>query len=401
MRQVDQTELTDGRRATAAALWLPAWVLLSGALILFAAAAGAALAGHQAGARAAIVVLPSPSLPVSLPTPSLPVSVPTPSLPVPLPTPSLPVTLPTPSLPVSVGSPIPSPTLPVLGGSPSPSPAPGGTGSTGSGGSSTGGNGRTGGGGSGGTGGGGGGIQIPFTGIVLHSPLDIALLGAIAALPLLFGIWLLLFGRTWTAAVRARDAQIRLALAHDLGLSPRELESVTLQGLFKLREEAAFDELTGVLRRAAGVAALDREVSRSRRQKTSLSVAFLDVDGLKQANDTRGHRAGDDLLRSLANTLKAALRGQDLVVRYGGDEFVCILPDTMGDSARAKLSWIQDEAEKVGISFSCGVAELERSDDVVSLLARADKEMYAVKSRRGNVRDLRLGVVGGRREAAT
>jgi diguanylate cyclase (GGDEF)-like protein len=406
---LDATQSTGRRGSRGIALWLPAWVVLGGALIVFAAAAGAALAGRQANAQAAIALLPSPSLP-ALPSPSLPPlptppkilptpPLPSPSLPVSLPTPSLPVTLPTPSLPVSLGSPLPSPTLPVLGGSPSPSPATGGTGSAGSGGSGTSGNGRTtGGGGSGG--GGGGGIQIPFTGIVLHSPLDVALLGAIAALPLLFGVWLLVFGRTWTAAVRARDAQIRLALAHDLGLSPRELESVTLKGLFKLREEAAFDELTGVLRRAAGVAALDREVARSRRQKTPLSIAFLDIDGLKQANDMRGHRAGDELLRTLANTLKAGLRGQDLVMRYGGDEFVCMLPDTVADSARAKLSLIQEEAAKSNLSFSCGVGELERSDDVVSLLARADREMYAVKSRRGKVRDLRLGVVGSRREVA-
>jgi diguanylate cyclase (GGDEF)-like protein len=404
VQQLRRGEVTNKRGGRSSALWLPVWVVFGGALIVFAAAAGAALAGGQADARAAIALLPSPSLP-ALPSPSLP-ALPTPPtiLPTPavsppaLPSPSLPVSLPTPSLPVGLPSPLPSPTLPVSGGSPSPSPAPGPTGSTGSGGSGTSGSGS---GGGGGTGGGGGGIQIPLTGIVLHSPLDVALLGAVAALPLLFGIWLFLFGRTWTAAVRARDAQIRLALAHDLGLSPRELESVTLKGLFKLREEAAFDELTGVLRRAAGVAALDREIARSRRQKTPLSVAFLDVDGLKQANDTRGHRAGDDLLKSLANTLKAALRGQDLVVRYGGDEFVCILPDTEADSARAKLSWIQDEAEKADISFSSGVAELERSDDVVSLLARADTEMYAMKSRRGKVRDLRLGVVGKRREVAT
>lgn len=369
------------------------WVIASGALMLGAAAAGSALAARPVQVEAAQVLLPSPNLPVQLPTPSLPVQLPTPSLPVQLPTPSLPVQLPTPSLPVQ----LPSPSPPLIGGSPTPSASasPPGAGATG-----TNGSGSTGGGTSGG--GGGGGIQIPLTGITLRTPLDAALFAAVAVLPLLLAVWLFLFGRTWTAAVRSRDAQVRLALAHDLGLSPRELMSVTTTGLFKLREEAAFDELTGVLRRAAGVAALDREVSRARRQRSPLAIAFIDVDGLKQANDTRGHRAGDELLKGLANLLKAGLRGQDLVMRYGGDEFVCILPDTVGEAARAKLSWIQEEAAKSGIGFSTGVAELEKSDDLVAILARADQEMYAVKSRRGKVRDLRLGVVGSaRREAVT
>ena len=375
-------------------------ILLAGGLILLAGIIGSAR--HTHAATSILDPLPTPTLTVTLATPTVPVSLPTPTLPVsvatpPLPTPSLPVNLlPTP--------PVPTPPLPGLpgGGTPTPSPpatgspTPGGPGVGAPGGPSSGGGGHSTGGPNGSTGGGPGqGISIPFTGIVVNGPLDVALLGAFAVLPLLIVIWIFTFGRTWAAMWRAREAQVRLALAHDLGVRPRELTSVSTKALFKLREEAAFDELTGTVRRAAGVAALDREVARARRQRTALSVAFIDVDGLKQANDHRGHKAGDELLRELAGTLKTGLRGQDTVVRYGGDEFVCILPDTVADAARAKLSWIQTEAERSGINFSAGVAQLERSDDVVSLLARADSEMYAVKSRRSVIRDIRLGVVGG------
>jgi diguanylate cyclase (GGDEF)-like protein len=228
-------------------------------------------------------------------------------------------------------------------------------------------------------------VSVPFTAIVLTSPFDVALAVALGMLPLLFGMWLLLFGRTWNQARHRRDAGVRLALASDLGLSPRELASLTTKGLFKLRERAAFDDLTGVMRRAAGIAAAEREIARARRQKSPLTIAFIDVDGLKEANDRRGHAAGDQLLRGLASGLRSGLRGQDLVLRYGGDEFVCVLPDTTAEAARTKLHQIREELGKVGIGFSIGLCQLERNDDVVSVLGRADGELYQAKAARPHI----------------
>src|SRR5205807_5957064 len=98
-----------------------------------------------------------------------------------------------------------------------------------------------------------------------------------------------------------------LALAAELGLSPREIAGISPAALEKLRDQLAVDELTGCMRRASGIAALEREVSRARRDRTPLAIAFVDADGLKHANDTLGHAAGDQLLKDVADALRARL----------------------------------------------------------------------------------------------
>ena len=304
------------------------------------------------------------------------------TVPLPLPTPpglptALPTALATPSLPAAIATPsLPSLTTPGAG-QVVVSPAQDASGGA-----------PQGGGGAAGSGSGGNpprGITIPFTTISVSSPLDIALLGALATLPLLFGIWMLLFGRTFTEARRAREAQVRLLLAADLGLRPKDLTSMGTKALFELREKSAFDELTGVMRRIAGISVADREIARSRRHNTPLAIAFLDIDGMREVNERGGRAAGDATLQGMAKALKEGLREEDTVVRYGGDEFVCVLPDTSAKSGRATLGAIQVEAARAGIRFGMGLAELRRSDDVVSLFARADQDLYEFKANRGEI----------------
>lgn len=229
------------------------------------------------------------------------------------------------------------------------------------------------------------GVPIPFTAVYVDSPLDIALIAALMALPLLLAIWLLVFGKTIAGARRARDAHVRLRLAADLGLHPRDLMSMSTRKLFQLRDKAAYDELTGVLSVASGIGAADREIARARRKHSALTVAFIGVDDLKTTNQDSGRAGGDDMLRRLADLLKRGLRGEDVVMRYAGGEFVCVLPETALRDGRARLDEIQRDASAGGIRFSAGFAELESNDDVVSLFSRADRELFEFKAHRGEI----------------
>jgi diguanylate cyclase (GGDEF)-like protein len=149
------------------------------------------------------------------------------------------------------------------------------------------------------------------------------------------------------------------------------------------RRVASVDSLTGTYLRGAGVTELARDMARASRSEQPLVVAFVDVDHLKEINDLRGHAAGDRMLIAVADTLKEKLRSYDLIIRYGGDEFVCAISGLDLAEAMERLALVNqalaDRPE--GGSVTLGFAELRPEDSLESLVARADAALYRTRQR--------------------
>ena len=145
------------------------------------------------------------------------------------------------------------------------------------------------------------------------------------------------------------------------------------------RELARTDALTGVANFRWFEEEAQRAMYSSRRYGGPLSLAYLDLDGFKEVNDTRGHAAGDEVLKAFAATLRATL-----VARLGGDEFVVLMPHTDAASAELALARVDlalaDVPGAGGIRFSAGIIQLDRAvGSIDDLLAKADEHMYEVK----------------------
>jgi diguanylate cyclase (GGDEF)-like protein len=161
----------------------------------------------------------------------------------------------------------------------------------------------------------------------------------------------------------------------------------------RIEELAELDELTGSFNRRCIMRMLDEEIARAHRSKTPCSIALIDLDWFKRINDAYGHPTGDEVLRTFAITIFANIRNIDRFGRYGGEEFLLVLPDTPGDGAarildrlRAIIADLDWSAFSPGmqVTISAGVATLRPDETEDTFLARADNALYAAKARGRN-----------------
>jgi len=161
----------------------------------------------------------------------------------------------------------------------------------------------------------------------------------------------------------------------------------------RIEELAELDELTGSFNRRCIMRMLDEEIARAGRSGSACSIALIDLDWFKRINDAFGHPTGDEVLRTFAITMFANIRSVDRFGRYGGEEFLLVLPDMATDSAvraldrlRAIIADLDWSAFSPGmkVTISAGVATLKPDEKPDTFLARADSALYAAKARGRN-----------------
>ncbi len=183
---------------------------------------------------------------------------------------------------------------------------------------------------------------------------------------------------SWSAARPTHEGLI-YAVARDVQENKRLRE--------QLIELSSIDVLTGIANRMKGGAELRRESERAKRYGVSLSLLVFDIDHFKQINDTHGHAVGDEVLRATCGAIRSRLRPTDTFARWGGEEFIVVLPDTDASSAAKLAERLRGSVAAGGyaggltVTISIGVAEYRNSEDPeTGLLRRADDALYAAKA---------------------
>jgi diguanylate cyclase (GGDEF)-like protein len=151
-----------------------------------------------------------------------------------------------------------------------------------------------------------------------------------------------------------------------------------------LRNLAMIDPLTGLYNRRFAEQRLAAEVARSERRGHPLTVLTLDLNNFKEINDTYGHPAGDLVLQEFGARLNKVIRGSDLAVRLGGDEFLVVLPECTVDQLKLVLERLRSfeldwQGHKIPVTFSAGWKDYELGDRSEEMLARADQALYTNK----------------------
>ena len=178
--------------------------------------------------------------------------------------------------------------------------------------------------------------------------------------------------------VKGADGDITHFIAIKLDITERKLAEE------QIRHLALTDPLTGLANYRRLFDALDSEIKRCGRSGRSFAVLLLDLDGLKKINDAHGHQVGSRALGRVANILRIHCRAIDTAARYGGDEFVVVLPETGSEAARLVAQRISEESrndgEEPSISVSAGTAIFPQDGKTIDeLLAAADRVLYREK----------------------
>ena len=189
-----------------------------------------------------------------------------------------------------------------------------------------------------------------------------------------------------TLDARALDALSETAHRLALELEAGVERAHTQERFTALSRLALTDPVTGLTNRRGGEEALAREVSRARRSGTPLSLVLFDIDHFKSINDRAGHAVGDRVLRGISDILSASQRGSDLAMRWGGEEFLVLLPDVGLSGARTFAERVREHVQNLvvadagRITISAGVSELRADEDASAALVRADANLYRAKA---------------------